>query len=127
MHVQLGAAPYGKLRPHVCLLEDALKQITAVTVTGIHYVDETGNPQFIDFEVCYQNFLADRRKRLGDTFDEEFYSRHKSVGFRRSLIRPQSLWFWSDPPTDFEFTSADSFWQVLAGIKKAGYRTTDGD
>lgn len=34
-----------------------MKQIKSVSSEGIHYVDEDGTLQFIDFSVCNQNWL----------------------------------------------------------------------
>ncbi len=103
-------------------------QITSVTMTGINYVDDGGNPQFIDFETCYQNFLMDQRRRLGSQYmdaHKEFYDWYKSIGFRSAFT--MRLWFYADPPVEFEIPTEDSFWQILMGIKKAGFRTTDGE
>lgn len=107
-----------------------MNEITSVTEKGIHYLDDEGKSQFIDFEACYQKFLADTRKSMGARFtdkEEEFYKTWKSVGVRHALSKPQTLRFFTVPPIDFVFTAEDPFWQVLVGIKKAGYRTTDGD
>lgn len=105
-----------------------MKKITTITPAGIKYLDDDGNLLFVDFEICYENFLADRRKRKGSQYmDEhaELYKGYKSVGFRHASIK--QLWFFTDPPIEFEFQTEESFWEVVAGIKKAGYRTTDGD
>ena len=107
-----------------------MKEITTITPNGIHYIDEEGNPQFLDFETCYQNFLMDMRKRMGVQYmgeHIEFYKTHKSVGFRHAFRKPLLLWFYTVPPTEFEFPTEESFWEIVSWIKKAGYRTTDGE
>jgi hypothetical protein len=107
-----------------------MKTITSMAPTGIHYIDEESTPQFVDFERCYQNYVMDLRIRMGPRFtahEEEFYKRHKSVGFRHAMTTPQTIWFYADSPVEFVFETKDSFWEVIVWIKKAGYRTTDGD
>ena len=36
------------------------KQITKISVEGITYTEDDGSEGFIDFEVCYQNYLNER-------------------------------------------------------------------
>ncbi|GEM_PF-7127565 len=48
--------------------------------------------------------------------DEERYKAWKRVAVRNAFEK--HLAFYTKPPTEFEFSHEDSFWRVLAGIKK---------
>lgn len=107
-----------------------MKEITNITPDGINYVDEEGNQQFIDFESCHQNNLLDIEKRLGAKYTEEekeFWQRAKYVGVRYALSDPPTVVFYTIPPTEFEFPTRDRLSEVLVGVKKAGWRTRDGE
>lgn len=107
-----------------------MKEITNITPDGIHYMDEEGNSQFIDFATCHQNYVMSLQKSMRSRFTDErkeFYKTWKSVGVRHPFGIPPTIWFYSEPPVKFEFPTQESCWKVLGGIKKAGWRTTDGD
>ncbi|MCA0455546.1 MAG: hypothetical protein LCI00_16345 [Chloroflexi bacterium] len=104
-----------------------MKAITDITSQGIHYIDDENNPQFIDFEICYQKFLTDMGKDINTDDDSEFYKKWKSVGVRYAFGNPPSIVFFTVPSVELKFPIKDNYWEVLAGIKKAGYRTTDGE
>jgi hypothetical protein len=107
-----------------------MKEITNITPNGIHYIDDEGNPQFLDFETCYQNFLMDEQKRMGSPYIEErkeFYKKRKTVGTRYIFGSPPSIEFYTVPPTIFEFPTPENLGEVDYMIKKAGWRTRDGE
>lgn len=111
-------------------LQRTLKEITKITTDGIHYVDEAGNQQFIDFETCYQNNLMEIQKREGSNYtdeEKEFWQEMKYVGVRFALTDPPAVWFYTVPLTKFEFSTIDALSEVLVGVKKAGWRTRDGE
>jgi hypothetical protein len=104
-----------------------MKEITSVTPTGIHYIDEEGNSQFIDFETCLQNYMM--RWERPDITDEDraFWQEAKYVGVRLSFREPRLIEFYTEPRIYFEFPTKDDFYEVLSMIKKAGWRTNDGE
>jgi hypothetical protein len=107
-----------------------MKEITNITSEGIYYIDEEGNAQFIDFAICHQNYVMSIQKSMGSRFtekDKEFYKTWKSVGVRHPFGTPPTIWFYSDPPVKFEFHTQETCLGILGRIKKAGWRTTDGD
>ena len=108
-----------------------MKEIKSVTEKGIEYVDETGNPGFIDFELCLQQFLAYQEEQLGSRYDDEWkqFDREewKTVGVRRAFAKPPFIEFFTTPPTTFEFSDENEFYELLYKMKKAGWRTIDGD
>ena len=107
-----------------------MKEITNITSDGINYVDEEGNQQFIDFQSCHQNNLMDREKRLGGKYtdeEREFWQRAKYVGVRFALSDPPTIEFYTVSRIRFEFPTKDRLYEVLVGIKKAGWRTNDGE
>jgi len=107
-----------------------MNQITNITPDGIHYIDEAGNQQFIAFETCYQNNLAEVEKRWGSDYTDEnkaFWQKSKYVGVRFALSDPPSVMFYTEPLTEFEFSAREELDKVLMAVKKAGWRTNDGE
>jgi hypothetical protein len=107
-----------------------MKEITSITPNGIHYADEAGNPQFLDFETCYQNFLRAEQKRIGARFTDEVravYEKNKNVGIRFDNGNPPSIAFYTVPPTTFKFPTLDSIWDVVYRVKKAGWRIPEAE
>jgi hypothetical protein len=107
-----------------------MKQIANITPNGIDYLDEEGNPQFLDFENCYRNFLMETQKRMGYRYtdkDQEFYKTWKSVGVRYPFSNPPAIVFYTIPLTEFEFPSKESVWEVVYRVKKVDWRITDGE
>lgn len=103
-----------------------MQEITNISPDGIHYVDEAGTPQFLDFETCYQNFLKSFDSQYMDEH-KEFYKTWKSVGIRYSFGKPPTIRFYTVPPTVFEFPTREQLGEVDYRIKKAGWRTSDGE
>ena len=107
-----------------------MKEIVEVTTIGINYVDENGNRRFIDFEVCYQNFLANRQKNMGPQYSDELKQldrTYRSVGYRKFSAIPPYIEFYTAPPTRFEFPIRGRFEEITYRIRKAGWLTIDGD
>ena len=107
-----------------------MKEIVEVTLNGINYLDEEGNQKFIDFESCHQNNLMDIKKRLDSQYiDEkkEFWEKAKYVGVRFALSDPPAIEFYTVPRIHFVFSTRVSLYEVLVAIKKAGWRTNDGE
>jgi len=108
-----------------------MKQITNISSKGITYTDEDNNSQFIDFEVCSQNFVKNMENRLGaNKFtdqDREFWQKAKYVGLRVTFRQPPAIEFYTTPRIYFEFPTADDVRRVAYMIKKVGWRTNDGE
>jgi hypothetical protein len=111
-------------------MEYHMRKITNITSAGVTYTDEEGNEQFIDFEVCLQNYIKTHEKYLGDRVtdeDREFWQKAKYVGVRYALSTPPSVAFYLIPPIHFEFLTREGLDEILIGIKRAGWRTNDGE
>ena len=107
-----------------------MKEITTITPDGVNYIDEEGNPQFIDFESCSQNYVKQMEKGRESSFTEEdrsFWQRGKFVGRRHTWSEPPNIAFYTEPRIYFEFPTRDDVWKVASLIKTAGWRTTDGE
>ena len=107
-----------------------MNEIVTITPKGIHYLDDEGKLQFIDFEGCHRNNLKRIEERLGSIYTDEdraFWQRAKYVGVRYALSDPPAVEFYTVPQTRFEFPTRDSLSEVLVAVKKAGWRTNDGE
>lgn len=107
-----------------------MKQITQITLEGVHYLDEDGNSQFIEFAICQQNNIENIKNSMGSRWTEEreaFHLEAKYVGVRFALSDPPALEFYTAPRIYFEFPTRESLSKVLYDIKKAGWRTNDGE
>lgn len=95
----------------VHLIENTMKEIVEVTLNGI-------------------NYLMDIKKRLGSQYTDEkkeFWENAKYVGIRFALSDPPAIEFYTVPRIHFVFSTRDSLYEVLVAIKKAGWRTNDGE
>ena len=107
-----------------------MKQITNITPEGVHYLDEDGNLQFIDFVTCQQNNIENMKESMGARWTKEeeiFYQKAKFVGLRVTFRQPPALEFYTEPRIYFEFPTRDDVWEIVSMIKKAGWRTNDGE
>jgi hypothetical protein len=107
-----------------------MRKITNITSEGVTYTDEEGNEQFIDFKVCLQNYIKTKEKNRGSSVtdeDREFWQKAKYVGVRYTFSEPPNIQFYTDPRIFFEFPIKDDLYDVAYKIKKAGWRTNDGD
>lgn len=107
-----------------------MKEITSITSDGISYSDDEGNLQYIDFKSCHQNFLIDEEKTWGSDYTEdrkEFYQASKYVGIRLTFRVPPAIEFYTVPRTNLEFPTRERLYEVAYKIKKAGWRTRDGE
>jgi hypothetical protein len=107
-----------------------MKIITDVTPEGVTYLDDKNNQQFIDFERCHQNNLRRVEKSLGSRYTDEekaFWENAKYVAVRYALSDPPALVFYTVPPIEFEFPTRERLSDVLVRIKKASWRTNDGE
>jgi hypothetical protein len=107
-----------------------MKEIIEITQDGIDYIDDDGNRQFISFEVCFQNNLKKVGKHIGLRSPEQrrkLYERMRYVGVRYTFEEPPSIQFYTEPPTRFEFATLESLYEIAYKVKKAGWRTNDGE
>ena len=103
-----------------------MKEITNITPNSIHYIDEENNTQLIDFESCHQNYV----KRMGSRYTDErkeFYQASKYVGVRYAFSDPPAIVFYTVQPTTFEFPTRERLGEIAYRVKKAGWRTNDGE
>jgi hypothetical protein len=49
------------------------------------------------------------------------------VGVRYTFEEPPSIQFYTEPPTRFEFATLESLYEIAYKVKKAGWRTNDGE
>jgi hypothetical protein len=105
------------------------KQIRNVTHEGIDYLDEQGNPQWVDFQHCYDNWFHHQSLRTDPDYDErnkEIARTWKCVGQRNICGTPPYIEFFTDPVTRFEFNSPDKgFHELRYRVHKTGWRTSD--
>ena len=104
-------------------------EIRSVTTEGVEFVDELGNTQFIDFSMCYQNYLK-REIRAQIPYVTEGQKRPntilKYVGQRDVCGNPPYIELFTDPLTRFEFNSSDQgFYEFEQRIRRAGWKTLD--
>lgn len=107
-----------------------MKEITNITPGGVHYIDEDGNPQFIDFETCQQNNILDIKANRGDQWtdnDKVFWQKAKYVGLRVTFRQPPAIEFYTKPRIYFEFSTRVDVWKVVSKIKEVGWRINDGE
>ena len=105
--------------------------IVELTTDGLRYLDDNGKESYIDFAACYQWYLDEwndpenvrRYKELNSMFTDEELEKHleviraiKEVG-KRNFTVPY-IEFYSDPPTRFDFSTQNEFYQVEGFIRK---------
>jgi hypothetical protein len=70
-------------------------RILSITEDGLHYYDNEGERRFIDFDICYNNFVRMIPGIAG--------SKTKYVAIRNYATKPPQVIFLTDPLTKFEF------------------------
>jgi hypothetical protein len=119
------------------------KQIREVTSDGIRYVDDQGEERFIDFAVCYQNYVKKRtspeywetHKQVNNLTDAD-WDRHvervmkwKEIGRSQPLEPPWSdgpfVEFHTEPSTRFQCETIDEYVNLLSSIEKTRWKTFD--
>src|SRR5262249_11111443 len=122
------------------------KQIKSVMAEGLLYIDDNGDEVNIDFSACYNNYLQkaispqyiQRMKELNPTFrwDDEGVRQYieKRTAWRevakRNVLGPSwgdgpYIEFYTEPPTRFNFSTADEYRKVSSEIERHGWRTFD--
>jgi hypothetical protein len=107
-----------------------VKQLKSVSGEGIHYIDEDGNLQFIDFKVCNQNWMKHQGVAPdgGDEWDR------KCVGWRDYSLTPPCIYFCTEPGTRFEFNPDYSqghrdveygFYELMRLVRRARWWVVD--
>ncbi len=106
-----------------------MKEIHSITKEGIEYTDEGGNPQYIDFETCYNNWLERESQRQDPYYDDrarKIAQEWRCVGQRDRYANPPYIELFTEPVTRFEFKSPEGgFHDLRLRIEKAGWRTSD--
>ncbi|HEX2621086.1 MAG TPA: hypothetical protein VHL11_13085, partial [Phototrophicaceae bacterium] len=75
------------------------KRIISVTCDGIDYIDEQGNPQYVDFQRCYDAWLVRENSRTDPYYDGQIDPEWREVGHRDLLDNPPYIEFYTDPIT----------------------------
>ncbi len=122
------------------------KQIREVSPKGVVYTTETGETAFIDFSVCYANYVRkttspddlDHMTELHpqSQWDEEGVKKYiesriawKEVAYRNVLGQPWAdgpyIEFHTEPPIRFKFATQDDFSKVIYKIRQFAWKTLD--
>src|SRR5438874_12217961 len=123
-------------------------QIQAISAEGLRYLDENGVEQFIDFSVCFENYVkwsiepsqleeVKKLNRMDDRQLEKYIEElreWKQVAYRGEDGFPWAtqpcegscIEFHTIPPTRFEFETEDElFYEVYVKIRRLGWQTLD--
>ena len=119
------------------------KQIQRMVAQGLWYIDDDGTEQFIDFAICYENYVQvaltpeklEAMKRASNKSDTEWaehferIKRLKYVGDRNILTAPWAdgpyIEFYTKPPIRFKFATVEQYQRVRNYIERTGWRTGD--
>jgi len=129
------------------------KQVKELRQDGIVYLDDAGNEQFIDFETCYQRYLAWQlhpehleamkiRSQMTDDALDEYVQRLKNPRWKyianRNVLGNQDIKgsfidkgapyfeFYSAPAIRIEFATQDELWQMREKLEHTfKWRTND--
>lgn len=122
-------------------------QIQEIGIEGIHYVDTKGETQFIDFMLCYANYLHARLNReaylrfqeLNSGMNIDFsayierYLKFRQVGTRNSLGYMGSyegtgkpyMTFYTELITVIEFDNMDKYEEIWKETRRNSWRLFD--
>jgi hypothetical protein len=94
-----------------------MKHITQITEQGLHYIDETGQTLFIDFDACYRNWYGRQMAQAEVWWDVVRLFNHamhgwKEIGQSNSMWTTAYLTFYTEPEVTFEFETADEMLEV---------------
>jgi predicted RNA-binding protein with RPS1 domain len=111
---------------------DAIKNVTEV---GLEYIDENGNPKFIDFKTCCQNSgkfftypeYVSVRNIIGEPCQYELRCQYVAV---RNIIGDPCgtapyMEFLTEPLTKFVFNRKENFRELRWQIEETGWLTFD--
>jgi hypothetical protein len=124
------------------------RQINNITSAGLVYTDANGTEAFIDFSVCYANYLkhvtspehlkdmrevnrwtdADERRYVQERGEWKEVAARGEDGFPWSAHPEKGpcIAFYTEPPIRFVFAPGDdAFYKVCASIRRMGWRTVD--
>jgi len=95
--------------------------IKSISITGITYVNNSGQEIFISFESSHANYL----KTIVDDSSIEVARASKRVGQRNIDIHPAYVELFTIPMTRFEFNSIDECHEFRHRIRKVGWSTME--
>ena len=111
---------------------DAIKNVTEL---GLEYIDENGNPKFIDFKICCQNSgkfftypeYVPVRNIIGEPCQDELRCQYVAV---RNIIGDPCgtapyMEFLTEPLTKFVFNRKENFRELRWLIEEKGWLTFD--
>ena len=92
---------------------DAIKNVTEL---GLEYIDENGNPKFIDFKICRQNSVEILNS-------PEFVAVRSIIGYPYGTA--PYIEFFTEPLTKFVFNRKEIFRGLHMQMKETGWLTFD--
>lgn len=111
---------------------DAIKNVTEL---GLEYIDENGNPKFIDFKICRQNSgkfftypeYVPVRNIIGEPCQDELPCQY--VAIRNIVGDPYGtapyMEFLTEPLTKFVFNRKENFCELRWQMEETGWLTFD--
>jgi hypothetical protein len=119
-------------------------QVNEIRQDGITYLDDAGQEQFIDFEACYQDYLAGRLspkaiqdfQQMNRIADEDMpahierIKKWREVGKRNVLgddieRRLPYIVFYTSPRIRIEFDHREKYDEVIYLLRKSNWHTFD--
>jgi len=91
------------------------KQILSITEQGIRYQGEDGIEKFIDFAICYENYLKHQLdpENLNQIKDEDLPIHTELIKSIKEVALYDLTWtfleFYTDPIVSLEFTNEATF------------------
>jgi len=98
-----------------------MKAIRSVTHDWIIYLDDAGKTCFVDLIACNNRWIVNKR----DAGEGVSALDARYVGFHNSIGKPPHIVFFTEPPTKFEFESADAYWKFVDDLGVVRWRTID--
>ncbi len=103
-----------------------MRKIKSISYDGIHYIDDTGQTQFIDFKQCNSNWKENNKGKTGVT--EEYLAETVCIGERGGLY----FVFYTEPKTVINFKRSiwclkprKAFYKLQMDIVYSGWSTYD--
>ncbi|OAA84677.1 hypothetical protein [Clostridium ljungdahlii] len=103
--------------------------IQSISSKGIEYLnEETKLIEFIDFQICNNNWIEYRiiKQRSSDIESQKIRKRDRNVGQRDSFTKSCYIKFFTKPSMiKIEFNSIDDFQNIRDAIIEHGWNTLD--
>jgi len=104
--------------------------IVKVTSEGIHYISQSGQQTFLDFNDCNENWLLYRKKTdlLNDEQLLTLRKKDKTIGQRDISDKQKFIEFFTRPFTRFVFSipeQEEAYKELRDSIREFGWTTFD--